>query len=160
MFSALIFALAFALGVVAGLRSMTAPAAVAWGARLGWLHLHGTPLSFLGLSWVPYVLTVLMLAELVADKLPRTPPRTQPGPFIGRVVLGAVAGGAIAAGLGQSFLAGAIAGGLGGVAGTLGGYRARTSLVRALGVPDYVVALVEDAVAIGGALLVVSPVLR
>jgi len=33
--------LAFLLGAVAGLRSMTAPAAVAWAARLGWLHLEG-----------------------------------------------------------------------------------------------------------------------
>ena len=160
MVSTLIFALAFALGVVAGLRSMTAPTAVAWAARLGWLHLEGTPLAFLGVSWVPYLLTVLMLAELVADKLPRTPSRTQPGPFIGRIVLGALAGAALSAGSGLSLLAGAVAGGVGGVAGTLGGYRARTGLVRALGVPDYVVALAEDAVAIGGALLAVSLVGR
>ena len=52
-------------------------------------------------------------------------------------------------------LTGAVVGALGGVAGTLGGYRARVGLVRALGVPDYVVALAEDAVAVGGALLLV-----
>jgi uncharacterized membrane protein len=158
MASNLIFA--FALGVVGGLRSMTPPTAVAWAARLGWLHLEGTPLAFLGLPWVPYVLTVLMLGELVADKLPRTPSRTRPGPFLGRVMTGGLAGAGLAAGTGFSVVTGAVAGGLGAVAGTLGGYRARTGLVRALGVPDYVVALVEDAVAIVGALLVVSPVWR
>ena len=84
----LILILAFGLGVVAGLRSMTAPAIVSWAGRLGWLHLEGTPLAFLAVSWVPYVLTALMLGELVADKLPRTPSRTQPGPFIGRILTG------------------------------------------------------------------------
>jgi uncharacterized membrane protein len=40
------------MGVVAGLRSMTAPAVVSWAARLGWLHLENTsrkaPVAFVG----------------------------------------------------------------------------------------------------------------
>ena len=147
--------LAFALGVVAGLRSLTPPAVVAWGARLGWLQLAGTPLAFLGSTAVTYLLTALLLAELVADKLPRTPNRTSPGPFIGRIMTGALAGAALGAGSGGSLLAGAALGGLGGAVGTLAGYQARTSLVRKLGVPDYVVALGEDAIAVGGAVLIV-----
>jgi uncharacterized membrane protein len=150
----LILVLAFGLGVVAGLRSMTAPAIVSWAARLGGLHLEGTPLAFLAISWVPYVLTALMLGELVADKLPRTPSRTEPGPFIGRLLTGGLSGAGLAAGGGMSLVAGIIAGALGAVAGTLGGYRARTGLVRALRKPDYVVALVEDVVAIGGAIVI------
>jgi uncharacterized membrane protein len=151
-----ILVLAFGLGVVAGLRSVTAPAIVSWAARLGALHLEGTPLAFLAVSWVPYVLTGLMLGELVADKLPRTPARTEPGPFIGRILTGGLSGAGLAAGAGQSLVAGVLAGALGAVAGTLGGYRARTGLVRALGWPDYVVALIEDVVAIGGAIAMVS----
>jgi uncharacterized membrane protein len=156
----LTFIFAFALGVVAGLRSMTAPAMVAWAARLGWLHLEGTPLSFLGSTWLTYLLTLFMLAELVGDKLPRTPPRTMVAPFLARILLGGLAGAALAVGSGSSLALGAVFGGLGGIAGTLGGYRARTGLVRSLGVRDYVVALAEDCVAVGGALLVVSPLLR
>jgi uncharacterized membrane protein len=152
--------LAFVLGVVAGLRAMTAPAIVAWAARLGWLHLEGTPLSFLGIPWVTYLLTVFMLAELVGDKLPRTPARTMVAPFIARILLGGLAGAALVVGSGGSLALGAVLGGLGGIAGTLGGFRARTGLVRTLRVPDYVVALAEDCVAVGGALLVVSPLLR
>jgi uncharacterized membrane protein len=148
--------MAFLLGFLAGLRSMTPLAAVAWGARLGWLHLDGTPLTFLGSAPAAYLLTALMLAELVADKLPRTPSRTQPGPFVGRVVTGGLAGAALLGGTGGSLALGAILGALGAVAGTLGGYRARTGLVRMLGVPDYVVALAEDAVAVGGACLILS----
>jgi uncharacterized membrane protein len=148
--------LAFAIGIIAGLRSMTPPAAVAWGSRLGWLSLGGTPLAFLGSAAAAYVLTALMLAELVADKLPKTPSRTRPGPFIARIVTGGLAGAALTAGTGGSLLPGAVLGALGAVAGTLGGYAARTSLVPALGVPDYVVALAEDVVAVGGAFLIVS----
>jgi uncharacterized membrane protein len=148
--------LACALGIVAGLRSMTAPAAIAWAAHFGWLHLEATPLVFLGSGAARYLLLALMLAELVADKLSFTPSRTRPGPFIGRILAGGLAGAALAGGLGQSLLAGALAGALGAVAGTLAGYQARTGLVRALAVPDYVVALAEDVMAVGGALLIVA----
>lgn len=148
--------LAFLLGVVAGLRSMTAPAAASWAAHLGWIRLEGTPVAFLGQPAAAYILAVAALAELVADKLPWTPSRTEPGPFIGRVVLGGLAGGALVVGSGGSLVVGALAGGLGGVAGTQGGYRLRTGLVRALGVPDYVVALGEDILAVGAAALIVS----
>jgi uncharacterized membrane protein len=102
------------------------------------------------------VLLALALAELLADKLPFTPSRTRPGPFIGRILTGGLAGAALAVGAGQSLPAGAVAGALGAVAGTLGGYRARTGLVRTLAVPDYIVAVAEDVVAVGVALLIVA----
>ncbi len=154
----LIVLLAFLLGVVAGLRSMTAPAAAAWAAHFGWIRLEGTPVAFLGSTPAAYILAVAALAELVADKLPRTPNRTDPGPFIARVVMGGLAGGALVVGAGGSLVVGALAGGLGGVAGTQSGYRLRTGLVRALGVPDYVVALGEDILAVAVATLIVSSV--
>jgi uncharacterized membrane protein len=147
---------ALVLGIVAGLRSMTPLAAVAWAAHFGWLRLDGTPLAFLQSTPARYIFLVAMLAELVADKLPFTPARTGTGPFIGRIVSGVLTGAALAVGLGGSLAVGAVAGGLGAVAGTLGGYRARTGLVRALRVPDLPIALVEDLVAVGTALLVVS----
>ena len=148
--------LAFLLGAVAGLRSMTAPAAAAWAAHLGWIHLDGTPVAFLGHTVAAYILAAAAVGELVADKLPRTPNRTDPGPFIARILTGGLSGAALVAGTGGSLVAGAIAGALGGAAGTLGGYRVRTGLVRTLGVPDYVVAIGEDLVAVAGAALVVT----
>jgi len=156
MSSTAIFALAFGIGIVAGLRSMTAPAVVSWAARLGWLPLESTPLAFLGYAGTPYIVSLLALGELVADKLPKTPSRKTPVPFGARVVMGALSGAAVAAGGGQSALVGAVVGALGGLAGTLGGYQLRTGLVRALKVPDFVVALLEDAVAVGGGLFLVS----
>jgi uncharacterized membrane protein len=148
--------IALVLGIVAGLRSMTPPAAVAWAAHLGWLHLNGTPLAFLDSAPARYILLVAMFGELVADKLPFTPARTGTGSFLARIVSGGLVGAALTAGLGGSLAAGGVAGGVGAVAGTLGGYRARTGLVRALGVPDFPIALLEDVMAVGTAFLLLA----
>jgi uncharacterized membrane protein len=152
------FLLAFAIGAVAGLRSLTAPAIAAWAAHLGWIDLSNTPLAFLGSAVAAYILLAFMMAELAADKLPQTPNRTALGPFVARILMGALAGGAVTAGVGRSLAAGAVLGGLGGIAGAFGGFRARTGLVRALRVPDYLVAIAEDIVAVGGAILIVRAV--
>jgi uncharacterized membrane protein len=149
-------ALAFVLGIVAGFRSMTPPAALAWAAHFGWLDLNGTPLAFLESAPARYILLAAMLGELATDKLPFTPARTGVGPFAARIVSGGLVGAGLAAGHGGSLVAGAVAGALAAVAGTLGGYRARTGLVRALGVPDFPVALAEDVITIGTALLVLG----
>jgi uncharacterized membrane protein len=149
------YVLAFLIGVVAGLRSLTAPAVVSWAARLGWLHLENTWLAFLGSAATPYILTLLAVGELVNDKLPRTPSRKAPAPFIARVVTGALCGAALGA-AGQALIGGLVAGALGAVAGTLGGYEFRARLVAAIGGKDLPVALLEDVIAIGGALWIVS----
>ena len=149
------YVLPFLIGAVAGLRSLTAPAAVSWAARLGWLPLAGTSLAFLGFAATPYILTVLAVGELVNDKLPRTPSRKAPAPFIARLVTGALCGAALGA-AGHALLGGLVAGALGAVVGTLGGFEFRGRLVSAFGGNDLPVALLEDAVAIGGALWIVS----
>ena len=149
------FVLAFLIGVVAGLRSITAPAAVSWAARLGWLHLENTWLAFLGFAATPYVVSVLAVGELINDKLPKTPSRKMPVPFIARIVTGALCGAALGASE-QVLIGGLLAGALGAVAGTLGGYEFRSRLVRATGGNDLPIALLEDVIAIGGALLIVS----
>src|SRR5262249_4096336 len=71
-FAPMVYLLAFLIGLVAGLRAMTAPAAVSWAARLGWLNLHGTPLAFLGAAVTPWIFTVAAIGEIVNDKLPKT----------------------------------------------------------------------------------------
>jgi len=149
------YLLAFLIGVTVGLRCMTPPAVVSWAARLGWLHLQDTPLAFLGFAATPYILTVCALGELIADKLPKTPSRKAPVGFIARIVNGAVCGAALGASSG-GLVGGLLAGALGGVAGTLGGYEFRVRLVRATGGKDLPIALLEDAIAIGGAILIVS----
>ena len=147
-------ALSLLIGVVAGLRAMTAPAAVSWAARLGWLDLSSTPLAFLGYAFTPWILTVFALGELVTDQLPTTPSRKLRGPFTARVVSGGLSGAAIGAASGE-FGIGAVGGVLGAVIGTLGGHAFRARLAAAFG-SDRPAALIEDAVAIGGALLIMA----
>ena len=148
-------ALALAIGVVAGLRSLTAPAAVSWAAALGWIDLHGTRLHWMG-SWVAVaIFTFLALLELVADKLPRTPNRTTPGPLLSRMVLGGLSGAALALAGGQPAVLGAMLGGVGAVIGAFGGYQARYHLVNRLKLKDASVAVPEDLIAIVLAYLIV-----
>jgi uncharacterized membrane protein len=149
------YALAFLIGVIAGLRSMTAPAVVSWAARLGWLHLENTWLAFLAFAFTPYIMTVFAIGELIADKLPKTPSRKTAVPFVARIVTGALSGAALGA-AGGGLTGGLVAGALGGVAGTLGGYEFRARLVKAIGGNDLPIALLEDVIAIGGAVLIVS----
>src|ERR1044071_1290457 len=146
--------LAFLIGVISGLRAMTAPAAVSWAARLGWLHLEGTWLAFLGYAYTPYIFSVLAIGELINDKLPKTPSRKAPPSFAARIVSGAMCGAAL--GGSEGLMGGLVAGALGAVAGTLGGYEARSRLVKATGGKDLPIALLEDAIAVGGAFLIVS----
>src|SRR5215207_6715822 len=115
------------IGVVAGLRSMTAPAAVSWAARAGWLNLASTGLAFLGSAITPWILTALALGELIADKLPTTPSRKAPIGFGARIVTGAFSGAAIAA-PGGALVSGAIARAVGAVIGTYGGHAVRARL--------------------------------
>jgi uncharacterized membrane protein len=145
--------LALLIGVIAGLRTFTAPAAISWAAHIGWLPLAGTPLAFMGSIWAAAILTVLALVELVIDQLPSAPSRKAPGGFGARIVSGALSGAALGAPSGWLIAAG-IAGIVGAVIGTLGGYAARARLAAAFG-KDIPAAFIEDAVAIVVAILVV-----
>jgi len=147
--------LTFLIGFFAGLRSLTAPAATAWAAHLGWMKLQGG-LALMGSIPAVAIFTLLAVVELVADKLPKTPSRTAPPGLIARIILGGLTGACVAAAGGQSALLGAVIGAVGGVVGCFGGYQARTRLVQALGTPDIYVAVLEDLVAIVGSLWVVS----
>jgi uncharacterized membrane protein len=149
-----IYLLALLIGVVAGLRTMTAPAAVSWAAHLGWLPLQGTPLAFMGATVTPYIFTVLAIGELITDQLPKTPSRKVPMQFGARIVSGALCGACIGAPHG-ALVAALVAGVVGAVIGTLGGAAARGALAGAFG-RDLPAALIEDVVAIGGAILIVS----
>lgn len=151
-----ILLLAFLLGVVAGLRSLTAPAVLAWAAHHDWLNVHNTPLSFMASTAATVIFVLLAVGELIADQLPSTPSRTAPPGLIARIVTGGLCGAGIASAGTQSLLLGAVLGIVGALIGTFGGYQARTRLGKALKVPDLVIATLEDVIAIGGGLFIVS----
>ncbi|MES2536193.1 MAG: DUF4126 family protein [Pseudomonadota bacterium] len=146
---------ALLIGIVAGLRAMTATAVVSWAAHLGWLQLENTPLAYLGSGFLPYFFTLLAIAELIADKLSKTPSRKELLPFITRIVSGALCGAALGA-QHDALTGGLVAGTIGSVIGTLGGYAVRVRLAAANGGKDRPIAFLEDAIAIGGAILVAA----
>lgn len=147
--------LAFLIGVFAGLRSLTPPAVTAWAARLGWLRLS-RPFSYIGTTPAVVVFSLAALLELAVDKLPSAASRTAPPGLVARIVMGGLTGACVASAGGQGFIVGSVLGVVGGILGCFGGYQVRTRLVKAIGTPDYVVAVLEDLVAVGGSLWVVS----
>jgi len=136
------------IGVIAGLRSLTAPAVVAWAAHLGWINLQHHWVEWVGHpTWV-VIFTILAVVELVTDKLPKTPSRTAPPGFGARLVMGGFSGYVVGIPWGHPWTA-LGAGVIGAVLGTLGGHRARGQLAARAG-RDLPIALLEDAVAIFG----------
>ena len=142
----MLYVLAFLIGVVAGLRAMTAPALASWAARLGWLKVQGTPFAWMGAAVTPWIFTLAAIGEIVNDKLPKTGSRKAPPQFLARILMGALSGATIGAS-GGGWVGGLIAGSLGAVVGTFGGYELRSRLARALG-RDLPAALLEDVIAI------------
>ncbi len=150
----MIVVIATLVGIVAGLRAMTAPAGMSWAAYFGWLPLQNTYLSFLGFAATPYLLTALAIAELISDQLPKTPSRKTPVQFGSRLVTGGLCGAAVGMS-GGVMIYGLAAGLVGAVIGTFAGAAVRMRLAKALG-RDLPAALVEDVVAVGGVTLIVA----
>ena len=146
------------LGVIAGMRSMGAPALVSDRlARTPSGAPEGSPLRWLGTAKTAQVFKILAAGEIVGDKLPRTPARTAPGPLSARLLSGALSGAALCAAGGKPPSAGAAVGALGALAGTFAFYHLRRRLGQATGLPDPIVAVAEDALAYGGGWLVLQP---
>ena len=142
-------ALAFGVGVAAGLRSLSPPAVVAWAAHLGWLNLSDSPLRFMASTIAVVIFSLLAVFELIADLLPQTGKRTAPVPLAARILTGGLCGTCLYAASNQPLIIGAILGAIGGVIGAFAGLEIRTRLVAALHIKDIFGALLEDLVEIG-----------
>jgi uncharacterized membrane protein len=156
----ILYLLCVVIGGVSGLRSLTGIAIVTIVAQrgwphLGWLHLGGTGLSFLGTPVAMYVFVVLAIGELIADKLAFIPSRIQAGPLAARFVLGALCGSALALAAGLPWVFPAALGGVAAVVAAYAGYWLRRG-ITSHGIKDLPIALLEDATAILLALFAVS----
>jgi uncharacterized membrane protein len=149
----LVILLALLIGVIAGLRALTAPAVVAWGAVLGWIDVDGKWSEWIAHPITVTVLTIFLLVELVTDQLPKTPSRKTAPQFITRLIMGAFAGAVIGSAFFHTFSATG-AGMIGAVLGTMGGAAVRQRLYDANKGKDRPGALIEDVVAVGGGFLV------
>lgn len=147
---------AFMIGFICGLRALTAPAVVAWAARLGWTDLTNTPLHFMRSAVAVAVFTLFAIGELIGDQLPSEPNRTDLSGLIPRILLGALCGACLVASQSQSIAVGCLSGAAGSVAGAFGGFHARRYFVINLKIRDFIIATLEDAIAIGAGILIVS----
>jgi uncharacterized membrane protein len=147
-------ALAAVMGAVAGLRSMTAPAAIAWAAKRKAIRLGSSPLVEIISGRVSDKAIRLALAELVADKLPFTRDRIEPGPLARRILSGAACGAVLSGAADRPLAEGAILGGLGALVGAFGSHQLRRRLSREM--PELTVALLEDALAVAAAAAIVA----
>ena len=139
------------LGLVTGLRTMTAMAVLCWFAYAGHLPVDGTWAFWSGKLVTAIVFTLLAIGEYIVDKLPKTPDRTAPGPLAARLVFAGLVGAIVAAGLNGSGIEGVILCVGGALVGAFAGFLIRREIVARLKCKDWPVALVEDASAILGA---------
>jgi uncharacterized membrane protein len=118
------------IGAACGLRTFSGPATLAAGGQLGD-------------GWVQKATIVAAAGELVGDKLPLTPPRTDAPSLAARIASGAFCGyrlgGPVGAGLGA----------IAAVGSAFAGMQTRRQVGHALKLPDIVVAAGEDAVTYG-----------
>lgn len=136
-----------ALGMVAGLRTFTAPAALAWAARLGGVDMHGTALDWLGGTWAPWVCTLLAVAELAGDKSPRATSRKAWPALLARLSAGGFCAAVLALDAGLAWPGFALLGAGGAWLGTFGGHALRVRLAGYFG-KDWPAAVLEDGLAI------------
>lgn len=135
------------LGYAVGIRSMTPLAALSWGAGSGEISLKGTPFAIMADQKVTLGLTIAAAGEMIADKLPITPPRTKPFPLAVRVLNGALAGAVMCEAEGEPLAVGALVGGAAAAAGSFGGYGLRMLMQKA-GMPSPVAGIAGDIQAV------------
>ncbi|MCA1733565.1 MAG: DUF4126 family protein [Acidobacteria bacterium] len=134
-----------ALGAMAGMRSMSAPAAVS--RQLSRRRFHwprGKVESLLSEESASNLLLAAAAAEMLADKLPFVPNRIRLLPLAGRAAGGAVAGWAL--GRRDSRVVLASVGAATAIATAFVTFYLRTTIVKRSRIPDTLLGLAEDAV--------------
>lgn len=140
---------ALGLGAVSGLRAIAGPALLSRAAARGEFDgLAGTWFEFLMRKRVATVLTLMALGEMAVDKSGLVPDRIAWGPLAGRSASGAFVGAALFSASGDPWAAGAALGSVAAVAGSYAGYNFRVLPHRRFGIPDLILGLIEDAIAV------------
>ncbi|SHJ82042.1 Uncharacterized membrane protein [Hymenobacter daecheongensis DSM 21074] len=143
-------------GALAGLRSMTPLATLSSSlAKHNSANLAASPLRFLQSKAAATGLKLLAGGEMVADKIPGMPNRTNPTALLGRALSGALIGATMyKAGKNRQVAVGAALGSVAAVAATFASFHLRKSLGKQTQVPDTAWALAEDAATLGSSLAV------
>jgi uncharacterized membrane protein len=127
---------------------MTPIASVSRAAATGRWSLRQSPLRLLGDQRVSAGLIVMAAGEILADKTPFIPSRTQPGAWLWRSFMGGVVGAAASINDEDTVWSGALAGAGAAAVSTYVAYQARMALQR-LGLPNPAAGMVGDIEALG-----------
>lgn len=140
--------LAAGMGCIAGMRSMLAPALLSRRLSRQAGHGRGPAAHLLSSRRAPTIFTVLAAGEMIADKTPAFPDRTEPPSIMGRALMGALSGAAVANWRNGPQMGGALVGAAAAVGSTFLAYTLRVNAGRRTGVPDVALGLAEDLLAV------------
>ncbi|MEX2570088.1 MAG: DUF4126 family protein [Gemmatimonadota bacterium] len=138
-----------ALGAVAGMRSMAAPALLSHEMAEHPLHDVESRLEhLLSSERVAQLLSLFAGGEMLADKAPFVPDRTSSVPLLGRALMGSLTAAAFAVHRRHPVFMPAVVGAASAIASTYGAYHLRRLSHEHLNVPDRLLGLIEDAVVV------------
>jgi uncharacterized membrane protein len=129
---------------------------IAWAARRNGLDLESTPFSAFKGPGIGRTAAALVVGEMVADKMPFVPNRTDSSALLARAVSGGAAGAAVFKARRQSMLLGAVIGAAAAVGTAYATFYLRKQAARCFQVSDRVVALAEDGIALTAGLVAIS----
>ena len=136
---------------LAGMRSMSAPAFLTYYlSRQPHAVLAGSSLRFLQKPITATLFKVLIVGEMVGDKLPATPDRIAPLGLLGRLLAGALVGAAWYKSRHGSAVSGGLLGGLATVTATFASYALRMGISKRAGVSVALVGVGEDVLVLAG----------
>jgi uncharacterized membrane protein len=135
---------------------MMAPAVISWAARRRGVDLENTPFSAFKGPGIGRTAAALVLGEMIADKTPFVPDRTDSVALLGRAVSGGAAGAAVFRSQKQSMIVGALVGAAAAVGSAYATYHLRKKAAQYFQVSDRVVAIVEDGIALTAGVIAIS----
>jgi uncharacterized membrane protein len=151
-----VYAGALALGIVASMRTMSAPALISQAANKGQLAIKGSKLEFLNGAGAAATTALVAAGELIAHKLPLARDRAQTSSLAARAISGALSGAVLCAARKRSPWLGASFGALGAIGAAHAGQYIQQSVREKLHVSDSVMAWAEQGIVTATALLVTS----
>lgn len=144
-----------ALGVVAGMRSMIAPAVVSH-----YLKRQPSPslaignFRFMQAPITAFITKILSVAEIVGDKMPAIPNRIRMPQLLARTASGAIVGATLFMANTKNATKGILLGGLSAAAATFGSYYLRQYLDKLPYLTDIVTGGIEDIIAVNTGILI------
>jgi uncharacterized membrane protein len=142
------------------MRSLMAPAVIAWTARRSGFDLESTPFSAFKGPGIGRTAAAVALGELVADRSPYDPKLSPSSVLLGRAVAGGAAGAAVYKARHGNMILGALVGAAAAVGVAYAGHFVRKQVARKYQVSDRAMALAEDGLALAAGLVAISLVNR